>query len=153
MPRKEWRNDVPDLSVKTLTERESPITAHFSKPQVQYIGSTSDCGCDFPHVMFQNGDWPWFEDADDDELDHQRKATEQRNREGLVTLLRQTCESSVELYGVWDFDFGTPPAVHEEIHLEAILDSAFRFKEQGFYSPTTLGAPGYLLGPGARRTF
>jgi len=80
MPRKEWRNEAPDLSVKTLTERESPITAHFSKPEVQYIGSTSDCGCDFPHVMFQNGDWPWFEDADDDELNRQRKATEPQPR-------------------------------------------------------------------------
>jgi len=135
MPRKEWRNDAPDLSVKVLTERESPITAHFSKPEVQCIGSTSDCGCDFPHVTFQNGDWPWFEDENEDELDRQRKATERYNREGLVTLLRQTGESIVELYGVWDgdFDFRTSPAAHEEIPLEAILDPAFRFKEQGFY--------------------
>ena len=95
---KEWRSDAPELSVKPLTERESPITAHFSKPEVQYIGSTSACGCDFPHVMFQNGEWPWFEDENEDEVDRQRKATEQLNREGLVTLLRQTCESSVESY-------------------------------------------------------
>ena len=135
MARKEWRNDAPDFSVKGLTERESPITAHFSKPEVQYIGSTSQCGCDFPNVMFQNGDWPWFEDEDEDELDRKRKATEQYNREGLVTLLRQPGESIVELYGVWDgdFDFRTPPAAREQIHLEAILDPAFRFKEQGFY--------------------
>jgi|HubBroStandDraft_4_1064222.scaffolds.fasta_scaffold55366_1 hypothetical protein len=135
MPLKDWRNDASDLSVKALTERESPITAHFSKPEVQYIGSTSDCGCDFPHVMFQNGDWPWFEDENEDELDRHRKATEQHNREGLVALLRQTGESIVELYGVWDgdFDFTTPPAAHEEIRLEAILDPTFRFKEQGFY--------------------
>ena len=135
MPRMEWRKESPDLSVKALTERESPITAHFSKPEVQYIGSTSDCGCDFPHVMFQSGAWPWFEYDNEDELDRQRKATEQHNREGLVTLLRQSGESSVELYGVWDgdFDFRTPPAAHEEIHLEAILDPAFRLKERGFY--------------------
>ena len=85
--------------------------------------------------MFQNGAWPWLEDDDEDELERQRKTTEQRNREGLVTLLRQAGESVVELYGVWDgdFDFTTPPAVREQIHLEAILDPAFRFKEQGFY--------------------
>jgi hypothetical protein len=59
MPLNEWRNHAPDLPVKALTEHETPITAHFSKPEVQNIGSTSDCGCDFPHVMFQNGDWPW----------------------------------------------------------------------------------------------
>ena len=135
MPLKDWHNDAPDLSVKALTVREIPITTHFSKPEVQNIGSTSQCGCDFPHVMFQNGDWPWFEDVGEDELDRHRQATEQYNREGLVALLRQTGESLVELYGVWDggFDFRTPPAAHEEIHLEAILDPAFRFKEQGFY--------------------
>ena len=105
MLRKEWSNDAPDLSVKALTERESAITAHFTKLEVQYIGSTSGCGCDFPHVMFQNGEWPWFEDENEDELDRQRKATEQHNREGLVALIRQTGESSVELYGVWDGDF------------------------------------------------
>jgi len=85
--------------------------------------------------MFQNGNWPWFEDENEDELDRCRKATEQYNRESLVALLRQTGESVVELFGVWDgdFNFKTPPAAHEEIHLEAILDPAFRFKEQGFY--------------------
>jgi len=132
MPRREWRNDAPELSVKTLTERENPVAAHFSKPEVQYIGSTSGCGCDFPHVTFQNGDWPWFDDEDEDELDRQRKATERKNREALVTLLRETGESIIELYGVWDGDFD-PPAAHEEIHLKAILDPAFRLKERGFY--------------------
>lgn len=132
--RKEWRNDAPDLSVKALTERESSITTHFNRPEVQYIGSTSGCGCDFPHVMFQNGGWPWVGDETEDELDRQRKATEQHNRKGLVTLLRQTGESSVELYGVWDGDFKKPPAARDEIPLEAILDPAFRFKEQGFYT-------------------
>ena len=132
IPRKEWRNDAPDLSVKALTERESPIAAHFSKPEVQYIGSTSDCGCDFSHVMFQNGDWPWF---DDGEHDPELEASDRYNREALVKLLRATDEQTVELYGVWDgdFDFATPPAVREEIASTTILDPAFRFKEQGFY--------------------
>ena len=39
IPRKEWRKDAPSLLVKALTDRESPITAHFSKPEVQYIVS------------------------------------------------------------------------------------------------------------------
>jgi hypothetical protein len=132
MARKEWRKDTPDLAVKALTERESPITAHFSKPEVQYIGSTSDCGCDFPHVMFQNGEWPWF---DDGEHDAEREASDRYNREALVSLLRATGEQTVELYGVWDgdFDFTTPPAVREEIFLDTILERTFRFKEQGFY--------------------
>jgi hypothetical protein len=132
IPRKEWRKDGPDLSVKPLTKRESPIAAHFSKPEVQYIGSTSDCGCDFPNVMLQNGEWPWF---DDDEPEPRWEQTERYNREGLVALLRETGEPTVELYGVWDgnFDFTTPPAIREEIAAETILERTFRFKEQGFY--------------------
>jgi len=132
MPRKEWREDAPDISVKPLTERESAITAHFSTPEVQYIGSTSDCGCDFPHVMFQNGGWPWF---DYDEPDPEQQANDRYNRQALVNVLRATGEQTVELYGVWDgdFDFKTPPAVREEIVLDTILDPAFRFKERGFY--------------------
>ena len=132
IPLKEWCNDVPDLSVKALTERETPTTAHFSKPKVQYIGSTSDCGCNFPHVMFQNGDWPWFDDGDHDP---EQESRDEYNRQGLVNLLRATGEQTVELYGVWDgdFDFATPPVVREEITLTAILDLDFRFKEQAFY--------------------
>jgi len=76
IPRKEWRKDAPDLWVQSLTERESPIATHFSKPQVQYIGSTSQCGCDFPNVMFQNGEWPWFED---DASEPERDASDRYN--------------------------------------------------------------------------
>jgi len=127
--RKEWLKDAPDVSVKSLTERESPIAAHFSKPQLQNIGSTSDCGCDFPHVMFQNGEWPWFDD------EPEREATDRYNLERLVALLRETRDPAIELYGVWDgdFDFTTPPAIREEISAETILERGFRFKEQGFY--------------------
>jgi len=132
IPRKQWNADAPDINVTDLTERESPIRSHFSTPEVQCIGSTSQCGCDFPHVVFQNGDWPWF---DDDEPNPEAEARDQRNREGLVTLMRSTGENKVELYGVWDgdFDFNTPPAVREEIRLGAILSRDFRFKEQVFY--------------------
>jgi hypothetical protein len=130
MPRKDWSNDAPDLTVQALTEYESPIAAHFSKTTVQCVGSTSGCGCDFPHVMFQNGDWPWF---DDGEHDAEQEASDHYNREGLISLLQATGEQTVELYGVWDGNFTTPPAVREEIGLTAILDPSFRFKEQGFY--------------------
>ncbi|WP_321475306.1 hypothetical protein [uncultured Paludibaculum sp.] len=130
IPQKEWRNDVPGLSVEALTERESPIAVHFSKPEVRYIGSTSGCGCDFPHVMFQNGDWPWF---DDGEHDPEQEASDRYNREALVNLLQATGEQTVELYGVWDGDFMTPPAVREEIALTVIVDPSFRFREQGLY--------------------
>jgi hypothetical protein len=106
---------------------------HFKSPEVQYIGSTSGCGCDFPHVMFQNGGWPkpW-----DDIRDSEQVEVEQCNREALVRFLREVREPSAELYGVWDgdFDFSEAPKVTEVISLEQILDSDFYFKEQGFYT-------------------
>jgi hypothetical protein len=132
MSQKEWHDDAPVLSVKLLTERESPIRSHFSKPEVQYIGSTSGCGCDFPSAMFQNGEWPWL---DDYEGDAEREASDRYNKETLAALLRDTGEQMVELYGVWDgsFDFATPPRVREEISLKMLVERNFRFKEQGFY--------------------
>jgi hypothetical protein len=136
MPLKPWREDAPSVNLTELSDREKPIVVHFSKANVQNVGSTSGCGCDFRHLMFQNGDWPFFEDDDEDDLDRERKSLEKRNLEGLVALLRTTGDASVELYGVWDgdFDFTTPPLHREEIEVEEILGRNFHFKEQGFYT-------------------
>jgi hypothetical protein len=132
LPRKQWQNDARDLSVAPLEERETPIKAHFSKPEVQYVGSTSGCGCDFPHLMYQGGGWPWF---DDDEVDAEQDASDRYNRKALASLLQASGEQTVELYGVWDgdFNFATPPVVREEIPLKVLLEPKFHFKEQGFY--------------------
>jgi hypothetical protein len=130
LPRKAWRSNAPDLSVRPLTEHENLIKANFSKPEVQYIGSTSGCGCDFPHVMFQNGQWPWF---DDGEGDAEQETSERYNREALASLLQASGEPAVELYGVWDGDFATPLQAREEISLKTLNEPTFRFKEQGFY--------------------
>jgi hypothetical protein len=132
IPRKEWQKEAPDLAVESLKEREAPIRAHFSNPEVQYIGSTSGCGCDFPHVIFQNGEWPtYFLDLDEDV----NKLTSDRlNREALVDLLQKAGEKTVELYGIWDGNFAERPKAREDISLQTILDSHFYFKEQGFYT-------------------
>lgn len=131
LPRKAWWSDAPDLSVSSLTERESPIKAHFSKPEVQYIGSTSGCGCDFPHAIFQSGGWPWFDD--DDEDDAEQEASDKYNREALAALLQASGERTVELYGVWDGDFAKPPEAREEVFVKTLVEPNFRFKERGFY--------------------
>src|SRR4029077_15587207 len=57
LARREWQKDAPDVGVVSLTERDAPVKAHFSSPEVQFIASTSGCGCDFPNVMLQNGEW------------------------------------------------------------------------------------------------
>jgi hypothetical protein len=108
LPRKAWNKEAPDICVESLTENDTAATQYFSLPEVQYVGSTSGCGCDFPHVMFQNGDWPFFEELE--EKDAESEASDRKNREELFRLLMSTGEEAVELYGVWNGDFSTPKA-------------------------------------------
>jgi hypothetical protein len=131
LSRRAWQKDDPKLSVQSLSERDAAIRGHFSNPEVQYIGSTSGCGCDFPNVALQGLEWPFFEELEP--KDPERKASDRHNREALVDLLRETGEQTVELYGVWDGDFMEAPKAREEVPLGRLLDPSFRFKEQGFY--------------------
>jgi hypothetical protein len=134
--RTEWLKDAPDISVASLTEHDAPIKAHFKSPEVQLIGSTSGCGCDFPHVLLQNGDWPIF-NSDDTE----RVATFGQNRHALATLLRNTGEKTMELYGLWWGNFANKPVAYEDIPFLRILEPDFLFREQVFYRVSTENSP------------
>ena len=144
LPRRKFEKDVAELPVESLTERDAGIKQHFSSPEVQYVGSTSGCGCDFPHAMFQNGAWPEIEfnrDAEKDDLDIARDMTHRQNCEALVALLRATGDKLVELYGVWDGDFAIVPQAQESISVDRLLEPDFYFKEQGFYKVYLEPAP------------
>jgi hypothetical protein len=91
LPRKKWEKDAPDIAVQPLAELDAPVRAHFTKSEVQCIGSTSGCGCDFPNVMMQNGEWPIFEDSRED------AARDRYNQQALVNLLRTAGEKVIEL--------------------------------------------------------
>jgi hypothetical protein len=134
LPRKNWDKDACDLCVESLVERDASVLTHFSLPEVQYIGSTSGCGCEFPHVTLTRGEWVGYLEVEVD--DPEWEAGERVNREALVTLLRGSGEKIAELYGIWlsnDGDFAKPVNVREEIPLARILEADFRFKERGFY--------------------
>jgi hypothetical protein len=139
IPRREWQEHSTNLGVESLTDRDAPIRTHFSSPEVQYIGSTPGCGCDFPHATLQGGEWPTYFLAL--EKDETKLAGNRFNREALVELLRKTNEKTVELYGVWDGNFIEPPKARESISIERLLDSDFWFKEQGFYTITIGSEP------------
>jgi hypothetical protein len=130
LPRRAWELGSPDLAVESLTSHDAAIKAHFSNPEVQFIGSTSGCGCDFPRAFIQGGTWTYY---NEDQIDPEEAANHRLNREGLYNLLRSTGDSIVELYGVWDEDFAELPLAHENISAERILNPDFRLKEQGFY--------------------
>jgi len=142
LPRAAWNKDAPGLSVESLTERDAAIKQFFSNPEVQYVGSTAGCGCDFPNVMFENGGWPTFEieESEKDEFDKARDVSDQHNRELLVSLLRANGNKIIELYGFWLGNEATSksPQAFEDISLERILESEFRFKEQVLYRVHTM---------------
>jgi hypothetical protein len=136
LPRREFDRNSTDLPVEPVTERDAGIKRHFSSPEIQYIGSTSGCGCDFPHAMFQNGGWPeigYQGNDQEDELDIARDISHRQNCEALAALLRSTGDKVIELYGVWDGDFAKVPQAKEDISIARLLDPGFCFKEQGFY--------------------
>src|ERR1700757_2300347 len=136
LPRRKFDKDSVDLPVESLTERDSAIKQYFSRPEVQYVGSTSSCGCDFPHATLQNGKWPELEyvsDGEKNELEIAGDSSDRKNCEALVALLRTTGDEMVELYGVWEGDFANAPLAKENISVNDLLGPNFRFKEQGFY--------------------
>lgn len=130
LPRSAFEPGSQDLPVEALTVRDAVVKRHFSSPEVQLVGSTSGCGCGFPHVMLQGGGWPYLEDLS---VAKEEAVSERLNCEKLVSLLESTGDSAVELYGIWEGDFAEPPEAHENITLEAILEPGFRLKERGFY--------------------
>lgn len=122
------------MCVKPLDEHDAAILTYFSSPEVQYIGSTSGCGCDFPHVTLARGEWVGYPEVEVDDLEWE--ANERTNRELLMTLLRESDEKIIELYGIWRSGDGylyKPVNVREEIPLTRIVEPTFRFKERGFY--------------------
>ncbi len=124
----EWKKETPDVWVRSLVESELSMRSHFSKTQVQYVGSTAGCGCDFPHVLLQKEQWVVV-DNDDQE---QRKKN-RYNTQALATLLKKSGEKVVEIYGIWAGNGGKPPRAVQEFPIGAILQPDFRFKEYGFY--------------------
>lgn len=142
LPRQAFNKDAPGISVESLTDRDAAVRQHFTKPEVQYVGSTSDCGCDFPNAMLQNGGWPTIdaEDVEKDEFDIARDVVERQNRELLVRLLLATGEKIIELYGFWDGEneaAAKQPQARETISVNDVLNADFRLKEQVLYSVQT----------------
>lgn len=136
IPRREWLKNAPDISVAPLTEHDAGIKAHFKNPEVQCLGSTSGCGCDFPHVLLQNGEWPTFNSGDAEQV-----AVFAQNRNALATLLRNTGEKTIELYGLWWGNFAKQSLAYEDIPFHRMLEPDFLFREQVFYRVSAGSVP------------
>lgn len=136
IPRREWNKDAPDIAVASLTEHDSAVNAHFKSAEVQRIDSTAGCGCDFPHVLLQNGEWPIFHFEDTE-----RVAVFGQNRKALAALLRATGETTIEIYGVWWGNFTKEPLSRDDIPLLRVLEPEFLFREQVFYRVSAESVP------------
>jgi len=121
----------PRVNVQDLKEPELWTRKIFSKPEIQYIGSSTHCGCAFPSVMQDDsGEWSyWLDPVNDAEV----IASSKLECEDLCNLLAQLDEDEIELYGVWAGNEDKQPLIREEISLEDIRADCFRFKEGGFY--------------------
>jgi hypothetical protein len=129
LPLRPWREEAPALSVKEMSADKQAIKAHFTSNVVQYVGSTSGCGCDFPHVLTDTWRSPMFQL----EALPETGGSERSNAKELIKLLRESGEKTIEVYGVWDGDFADASEARESISLSSILNPHFRFKEKGFY--------------------
>ncbi|HEY3928053.1 MAG TPA: hypothetical protein VGL89_06750 [Candidatus Koribacter sp.] len=125
---KEWRKETTEVCAAPLNESEYPVAGNFAPGIVQVISSTSGCGCYFPFVEHQRGAWRW-----DDDLDDETIANEQINREGLARLLQTSEEDFVELYGCWIDKVREPIQDREQVTLNDIVQSSFRFRELVLY--------------------
>src|SRR3569833_3171135 len=131
IPRREWSMSDPHVNVQDLKESEIRIRAIFSKPEIQYIWSSTHCGCAFPSVMQDgSGDWYYWLDP---VKDAEEIASNRHECEELCTLLAQLDLDEIELYGVWAGNEGEQPLIREEISLDDIRRELFRFKEGGLY--------------------
>jgi hypothetical protein len=131
LPRSEWSMNDPHVHVCDLDESDSWTRSIFSKPEIQYIGSSTGCGCAFPSVRQDRaGDWPYWLDP---VTDAEEIASNRRECEELFQLLSKLDEDEIELYGVWAGNEGREPLIGEAIALDDIRLELFRFKEGGFY--------------------
>lgn len=134
IPRAGLNEGALRLPVESLAEGDAPVKAVFSKPEVQYIGSTSGCGCGFPRMqLLPDGEWATVGYNGYPDPNREQDAGEHSDMEALVELLRTTGEEMVELYGFWAGDASEAPRARENASLDSLLDPDFHFKERGFY--------------------
>ena len=131
LPRSSWNQEEPLVHICDLSESDVWIRPFFTKPEVQYVGSTTSCGCAFPSVRpDRDGYWPTGFDLG---LTAEESAESQKECTELCQLLSVADDESIELYGVWNGEQTNAPLVREEITLADIRAKLFFFKEGGFY--------------------
>lgn len=136
-----WKENDRHLCVEDIHGVPGHVRAHFSLPDVAYIGSSLGCGCGFRFVSFQNGDWPeeWMIEQGECE----RPDAHLEDHQALHDLVRSHLarDGYVELYGCWDGDEREKAEHEEEIPPSRIIDERFWFRERGLFRITAANQP------------
>ncbi len=131
--RVQWNEKDRHVCVEDIHGDPDQVRAHFTFPEVAYVGSSLGCGCGFRSVSLQNGGWPeeWMiENGEcDPPEDHLQDHQELHD---LVTSLMSD-GGCVELYGCWDGDEREKVEHEEEIQASRLLEENFWFRERGLY--------------------
>lgn len=128
-----WNGNDRHLCVDDVGRAAEDVGAHFSLPDVAYVGSSLGCGCGFRSVSFQNGGWPGAgilesgggEPPEDHARDHQEL------HDLVVSLIREG--RCVELYGCWAGDEREKAEREERVPPSRLLDDEFWFRERVLY--------------------
>ena len=130
LPLVPWDDTNPAFNVAQLSENESKVTKHFSKPFIYYFGSDTFCGCNFRY----GERWDQYEYQltlySKEELEQHQK-----NHDGLNAYLEKHCSGmdSIEIYGCWSGDENCTPEKNVEISFDRLKNERFYFEERGFY--------------------
>jgi hypothetical protein len=110
-----WNETAPGLNVSIPEPAEETVRAHFTKPNVVYIGSDTHCGCGF-----YEGD---------------NHAGQQKLRLALADYLRNACASGdVEFYCCWSGDEIHPVETRSTVSPEFFATLEFEPSEKHLWT-------------------
>ena len=105
----------------------------FTLPHVKFLGSSTNCGCGYRHLSFQNGEWPEeYLIGTDSEFGTDTQGDHESLHQFLLDQLKTT--DKIELYGCWDGEFKYPPSRHETISVHDIINDEFFLRERCHYT-------------------
>lgn len=134
LPTIPWREDDPHLNTADLTDHDSGVVKHFSKPFTKYLGSEQSCGCGFRNVNCQGGEWPeeWLIGKEKDYDGTSQDQIHQELYDFVFKLLQ--ADRTIELYGCWDGEFESSAECRDKLEVNKLLDHSFFFRERCLYT-------------------
>jgi hypothetical protein len=124
LPLIEWQENVTPFCVTELSDDETVVKKHFTKPFVVYAGSHGGCSCGFSY-----GGAPT-----ENEVDAQEDALSRESVQQLYQYLSQAVTAGpVEMFACWDGDQQSEPEERLNVEPAYFGGEQFGFKEKQFF--------------------